>query len=138
MLGSLTWMAPQEKITEFVDDYIAHWPRVQVWPGQYYGLTWNQPAVTYQTTVQELADDLFANAEFRALQLGTWLNRPDVELITAAVEAITPPPYNQDIELLIEAIKLAAQLQRRDGWKSVLLTTGSAAAISLLVAASKN
>jgi hypothetical protein len=138
MLSSLTWMATREKITEFIDGYIADWPRVQVWPGQYYGLTWGQPPMAHQMTSQELAQDLAANAEFRALQLGTWLNRPDVELITAAAEAITPPPYRQDIEVLIEGMKLAAQLQRRDGWNRVAVTAGSAAVMTLLFTGSKS
>lgn len=138
MLSNFTWMAPQEKITEFIDGYTANWPRVQAWPGQYYGLTWGQPAMAHQMTPQELAEDLAANAEFRALQLGTWLNRPDVEVITAAVEAITPPPYRQDIELLIEGMKLAAQLQRRGGWNRAFVTVGSAAVVTLLVTGSKN
>jgi len=138
MLESLTWMAPQENITEFIDGYIAHWPRVQGWPGQYYGLSWDPPAMAHATTPQELAENLAADAEFRTLQLGTWLNRPDVELITAAVEAITPPPYRQDIELLIQGIQLAAQLQRRDGWKSVAFATVSTALVGLLMMSSKN
>lgn len=138
MLSSITWVASQEAITEFIDGYVAHWPRVQAWPGQYYGLTWGQPAMADQMTAQELAEDLIANAEFRALQLGTWLNRPDVELITSAVEAIAPPPYRQDIQLLIEGMKLAAQVQRRDGWNRTLLTAGSAAVMTLLMAGSRN
>src|SRR5450432_1690109 len=97
---SVSWMAPQETITEFLNDFIAHWPRVPSWTGQYYSPSWNQPAMVHQTTPEALAEDLIGNARFRALQLGTWLNRPDVELITAAVQAITPPPYNQDLELL--------------------------------------
>ena len=41
-------------------------------------------------TPADLAQDLLACAEFHALQLGKWLSRPDVEFITAAVDAITP------------------------------------------------
>jgi hypothetical protein len=137
MVSSFTWMASQEAITEFLDSYTAHWPRVPAWPYHYSPPHWQQPAMAYQVTPEALADDLISNAQFRALQLGTWLNRPDAELITAAVQAITPPPYSQDIELLVEALKLAAQAQRRDGWKHVLLTTGTTAGLSLLLAASR-
>jgi hypothetical protein len=63
---------------------------------------------------------------FRALQLGTRLNRPDAELITAAVEAVTPPQYREDIELITEALKLAARAQRGEGIGRALLTSGVA------------
>jgi hypothetical protein len=137
MLSSFTWMASQEVITEFIDNYTANWPRVPAWPHYYNPPHWQQPAMAYQITPETLAEDLIANAQFRALQLGTWLNRPDVELITAAVQAITPPPYSRDIDLLVEALKLAAQAQRRDGRRHALLTTGTAAGLSLLLAAGK-
>jgi hypothetical protein len=137
MVSSFSWMAPQEAITEFLDGYTAHWPRVAAWP-YYNPAYWQQPLMAHQTTPEAIAEELIANAQFRALQLGTWLNRPDVELITAAVQAITPPPYGQDIELLVEALKLAAQAQRRDGWRHVLLTTtGAAAGLGVLLAAGR-
>jgi hypothetical protein len=139
MLENFTWMAPEKAITEFLYKYIAHWPRVQHWPGyQYYGSYRNHDAMAYKTTPQDLAEDLIDNFEFRSLQLGTWLNKPDAQLITAAVEAITPPPYNEDIELLVEGLKLAAQAQRQDGWKRTLLTTGATVGMSMLLAASKD
>jgi hypothetical protein len=39
----------------------------------------------------ELADELLGIAGFRALQLGTWLATPDGEMLTTAVEAVSPP-----------------------------------------------
>ncbi len=135
----ITSTATQEQITRFLDSYIASWPRSPYWPGEWYhGAGWIQPPVASRTTPTELAQDLVANAEFRALQLGTWLNRPDTELITAAVEAITPPPYREDIELITEALKLAARAQRGEGIGRALLTSGAAAGLTLLLAASKS
>ncbi len=135
----ITSTATQEQITWFLDSYIAGWPRSPYWPGQWYGAGWIQPPVASRTTPAELAQDLLANAEFRALQLGTWLNRPDAELITAAVEAITPPPYREDIELITEALKLAARAQRGEGIGRAFLTSGAAAGLTtLLIAASKS
>ena len=135
----LTSTATPEQITQFLDSYISHWPRDPYWPwARYYGIGWTQPPIAHSTTPGEVARDLLANAEFRALQLGTWLNTPDGELITAAVEAITPPPYREDIELLAEALKLAAQAQRGEGIGRAILTTGAAAGLTLLVAASRN
>ena len=52
----------------------------------------------------QIADALLADAEFRALRLGTWLSTPSGELLAAAVTALTPPPFQQDIDLLIAAL----------------------------------
>src|SRR5258706_9148420 len=135
----ITSTATQEQITRFLDSYIASWPRSPFgWGEWYHGAGWIQPPVASHTTPTELAQDLVANAEFRALQLGTWLNRPDTELITAAVEAITPPPYREDIELITEALKLAARAQRGEGIWRALLTSGAAAGLTLLIAASQS
>jgi hypothetical protein len=72
------------------------------------------------------------------LQLGTWLNRPDVVLITAAVEAITPAPYSRDVTLLVEALKLAVDAQRGEGQRQALPTTGLLSVVGALTAASRN
>ena len=135
----ITSTATQEQVVQFLDRYVADWPRNPYWPGEwYYGAGWIQPSVASRTTPLELAQDLLADAEFRALQLGTWLNRPDAELITAAVEAITPPPYREDVELITEALKLAARAQRGEGIGRALVTSGAAAGLTLLLAVSKN
>jgi hypothetical protein len=132
-------ISTREQIAQFLDSYISDWPRSPYWPGAWYpGAAWIQPPVASRTTSAELARDLLANAEFRALQLGTWLNKPDAELITAAVGAIAPPPYREDIELLVDALKLAAQAQRGEGIGRAIFTTGAAAGVSILIAASRN
>ncbi len=135
----LTTTATQEHITQFLDRYISDWPRDPYWPWPgHYGVSRLAAPVARSITAGGLARSLTANAEFRALQLGTWLNRPDGELIGAAVVAITPPPYGEDIELLTDALKLAAQAQRSEGIGRALLATGAAAGLTVLVAASRN
>jgi hypothetical protein len=135
----ITSTTTQQQITQFLDSYVAAWPRSPYWPGEwYYSAGWMQPPVASRVTPVELAQDLLANAQFRTLQIGTWLNRPDAELITAAVEAITPPPYREDIELLTEALKLAARTQRGEGIGRALLTSAAATLLTLLMATSKN
>ena len=62
----------------------------------------------------QVADALLADAEFRALKLGTWLNTPSGELVAAAVMALTAAPFKQDIDLLIEGLQLAAQRQQAE------------------------
>src|SRR6266511_1778174 len=80
--------------------------------------------------------ELFADAEFRVLKLATFLNTPDGKVLAAAVEMLTPPLYRQDVELLIEALKLAGKVQheslREAVVKGVLVTAGIAVAAALL------
>ena len=63
-------------------------------------------------TADELAHELLTDAEFEALQLGTWLNTTNGKVISEAVEMVLPPFYRQDAELLVEALQLAANLRR--------------------------
>jgi hypothetical protein len=70
--------------------------------------------MAHQSNPEQVAVNLFTNAEFRTLQLGTWLRTPEGKLVTAAVEALAPPLYREDIELLVEAISLAAKMQQKD------------------------
>ena len=77
-------------------------------------------------------DALLVGAEFRTLRLGTWLNTPSGELNTAAVTALTPPPFQQDIDPLIEALQLAAQRQQAEAQQKIAvgLLRGAALAIA--------
>jgi len=71
-------------------------------------------------SAEELATELLGIAEFRALQLGTWLGTPEGETVTAAVEAVSPPFYRPDVELLVDALKLAAATQQKAGLKRAI------------------
>ncbi len=66
-------------------------------------------------TEDELAQEFLGIAEFRALQLGTWLGTTEGEIITRAVEAVVPVYLRPDIELLVAGLKLAARLQQQEG-----------------------
>jgi hypothetical protein len=90
-------------------------PRVYYSTAYSLASSFRPPVMADMHTSQEIAAHLFANAEFRSLQLGTWLNTPNGQLITAAVEALTPPPYREDIQLLVEAVSLAAKMQQDAG-----------------------
>lgn len=104
-------MATREDIAHFLEPTIQNWPRDPNWQSPFaYRLP--QQAVADQLSAEQLAGQLLEMAGFRALRLGTWLNTPDGELIAAAVESLTPPPYKVDAQLLIEALKLAATKQR--------------------------
>jgi hypothetical protein len=66
-------------------------------------------------TEAELAAELLEMAEFRALQLGSWLGTTEGEVITKAVESVMPPYLQADIALLVAGLRLAAQLQQQKG-----------------------
>jgi hypothetical protein len=74
---------------------------------------------------------LLATAEFRAVGLGTWLGTPDGEFFTAAVEAVNPPFYRQDEELLVNALKLAAKMQSDNQRAAAALAVGASVLLSV-------
>jgi hypothetical protein len=94
----------QRQVTEFLEEHVNLPRRV---PGRAFG--WHPPIE--RPSAAELAAQLFAIAEFRALGLGSWLGTPQGAFFASAVEAVSPPFYRQDEELLVEALKLAAKMQ---------------------------
>jgi hypothetical protein len=63
----------------------------------------------------QVAEELLAESEFKALRLATLLRSPDGELIADAVELILPPVYRSEFELAVEAMQLAADMQYEEG-----------------------
>jgi hypothetical protein len=108
-------MTKQEQIAAFLDAHIG-WPRAVRWAAEdyswLYGYTYWQPS---GPTAEELASELLDMAEFRALQLGTWLGTTDGQIIAQAVEMVAPPFYREDIELLVAALQNAGQRQYQEG-----------------------
>ena len=66
-------------------------------------------------TPEQYAQVLLGDAEFRALQLGTWLGTTDGEVISQAVEQIIPPFYRPEYDLMVNGSTLAASLQSQEG-----------------------
>jgi hypothetical protein len=121
-------VTPQDRITAYLETFIQQWPR--------YGHGWYvQPAMASAYTAAQIADALLSDAEFRALKLGTWLNTPSGELVAAAVTALSPPPYREDVELLIEALQLAAQRQQAEARQKLL--AGGAILAAIIYGASR-
>lgn len=117
---------PEQRITAYLDGFTAEWPRL--------GRTWRGPRTMASAyDAGQIAEALLADAEFRTLRLGTWLNTPSGELLSAAVAALTPPPFPQDVTLLIEALKLAAQRQQDEARQKIAagLLGGAVLAIAL-------
>ena len=104
-------MATREEVGQFLEEFIQDWPRDPTWQAGPFPFR-PQPAMAYQTSAEELAGQMFEMVGFRALRLGSWLNTPDGELMAAAVELLTPPPYEIDAKLLVDVLKIAATKQR--------------------------
>jgi hypothetical protein len=104
--------AARRALTAFLGEFTDGWPRQPVQFGGLYPL--RRPPVAQQFTPEQLAEQLLASTAFRALRLGTWLSTPKGEFIAAAIEALVPPLYQMDIDLLIDAVKLAAKAQQRE------------------------
>ena len=117
--------AARHELTTLLGDFIDGWPRQPASVGGLYPM--RRPPVAQQFTPEQIAEQLLASATFRALRLGTWLSTPKGEFVTTAVEALTPSLYQMDINLLIDAVKLAAQAQQREAREK-------AASIGLVVA----
>ena len=136
-------MTKQEQIATFLDKNITL-PRVPIsyspWGTAY---PWAQ-AYPYvlppRPTVEGVANELLGIAEFKALQLGTWLGTTDGTVIAQAVESVTPPFYRQDVELLVAALQQAATIQQQEGQqvagRFALGAIGVAGAIALAIATS--
>lgn len=129
-------MATQQELTAYLDRTLRNnrWPRADG-----YSFILVDP-VARQFTAEQLAEQLLQDAEFRALQLGTWLQTPDGELIERAVLSLTPQPLREDITLLADALKLAAKAQREQGVRKAIdvggvIVLGSAAVAGLVYTA---
>ena len=121
-------MPDEEAIAEFLRTSVPFTqPLPSVW---WYGasspISWHP-----LPTPQELARHWLDNTEIRTLQLGTWLRTTDGQIIVAAVESVLAPGYQQEFELLVDALQLAAEAQYQEG----ILKVGSVALVALCVAA---
>jgi hypothetical protein len=123
-------MTTPEQLAEFLSRRL-DWSRMafQTWPSGW--STHPSPWPRTRPTPEQLAKELFADAEFRALKLGSWLGTPDGKLFAEAIEMVTPLPYRTDVELLLAALTLVARAQQRERVKAV----GAIALAGLVVVA---
>lgn len=104
-------MTSKEEIAKFANEYFAQFPRCGV-------IRMAQDPMSFsrqRPSKERLAEDLLKNAQFRVLQLGTWLGTPDGQLIIDAVELVTPQFFGEDVALISDALILASQAQQRQG-----------------------
>ena len=130
--------APVGTTTQALAEYLAActraWPRQpQRQPFGYCYPGYPHATVASQHTASEVAQWLLADAGFKALRLGNWLSTPDGTLVMAAIEMLAPAPYTQDIELLAEALQLAARQQQADARAKIAaaIALGGVAALAI-------
>jgi hypothetical protein len=119
------------RLAEYLVGFTADWPRHEPFPYHYNA----PPAMATVHTPESLAGQLFADAQFQALKLGTFLNTPDGQLLAEAVGMLTPLRYQQDIELLVAALQLAADRQHQAARDTVVKGVLVALGIGALAAA---
>jgi hypothetical protein len=121
-----------KRLATYLATFTSNWPRQNQYP-LYLG---RQPSMASHYTATQITKLLLADAEFKALKLGTFLNTPDGRLLAAAVESLTPPPYHEDVQLLVEALQLAAKAQQDEArdvlLKGLLLVAGVGVAAAVL------
>ena len=93
----------QQALTAYLAAFTTQWARPQAWDWNPY----NGPSSS--RNAEQVAADLLADAEFRALRLGTWLSTPEGEFVAAAVTSLMPQLYAADADVLIRALQLAAR-----------------------------
>jgi hypothetical protein len=123
----------QEQLADFIRSRISV-GRIQ--PGADYSYSARYP-VPYNAaalpTFEQIAGELVRNSEFRALQLGTFLNTPTGEFVEEAVALAVPPAFAPEFALLVGALKLAANLQQGEARGNVILTAIGAVVVGVIV-----
>ena len=76
---------------------------------------WNTFDTVQLPTVEQFAAALLQDAEFRSLQLGSWLGTTNGEIIEEAVGMVITPVYVPEYELAVDGLKLAVQIQQQEG-----------------------
>ena len=128
-------MATPQELADFIQRRITvgrvrpgmkHWfvGRYQM-PLPYYGPTLPSAA--------QIAGELIQDGEFRALELGGFLNRPTGKFLEQAVELVVPRALAPEFELLVASLKLAADLQQSQTRSRAFLAVGGTVLIGILV-----
>jgi hypothetical protein len=122
--------APLQRITAYLEKFTGEWPR--------YGRAWyGQRIMASAYTVEQIASALLADPGFRILKLGTWLSTPSRELMTETVVALSSPLYQQDADLLVEALLLAAQRQHEEARQKIAFGLLGATALAIALGSSR-
>lgn len=126
-------MTTQEQIADFIRRRISV-GRVQ--PGSDYRyVPWHPMPYRGDTlpAFEHIAAELARDTEFRALQLGTFLNTPTGEFLEGAVALAVPTAFAPEFTLIVDALKLAAKLQQGEARGNIALMAIGALVMGVLV-----
>ena len=111
-------MTKQEQIASFIEKNF-DWPSASAFFREV-PLPWAQSEFIYASnsqqarpTAEALAVEFLDNSEFLALRLSTLLGTTQGEIVAQAVEMVSPPPFREDVELLVDALQIAAKMQNQ-------------------------
>ena len=127
-------MAHQQEIADYVRRRITLGrvqPGLAYWPaGVVYRLPYRGPALA---PPEQLAVELLHDADFRALQLGQLLNTPTGAFLEEAVALAVPRSLSPEFDLIVTALKLAADLQQRKQRGNLVLIAGGTLLAGLFI-----
>lgn len=127
-------MTKQEQLAQFLDTYITFPRAPSVFATGLSRMSWRSPQPA-RPSADDLAQQLMELAEFRALQLGTWLETPDGQIVAEAIEMVSPPFYRADVELLIDVLEIAAREQQHRERRNVALGVAAFALVAVAIGA---
>jgi len=126
-------LATQEQIADYIRRNIAvgrvH-PGATYWHAMAYRLPYRGPGLP---EADQIAAALVDDAEFRALQVGGFLNTPTGAFVEEAVALAVPPTMTPEFDLIVEALKLAAAVQQGRARRNALVGAAGSAALALVL-----
>ena len=86
----------------------------------------------------EIARDLLDATELAEVRFAGFMGEPDGQLIEAAVKQALPYPYGTEFQLLVDAVKIAADAKQKGEQTRAGLATAAVLLIGLLVIAGRS
>jgi hypothetical protein len=84
-----------------------------------------------QLSAEDIAAEFAAEVDFGTIRLAGWMQTPDGALITQIVERVLPFPYNYGVDVLAEAVSIAAR-QRTERQRGLTLVGGIGLAVAVV------
>jgi hypothetical protein len=79
---------------------------------------WLEAVARQLPPLEQFRRELLEDAEFQALNLGSWLGTTDGQIIADAVSTVIPPVYGPAYQLAVKGLTLAAEDQAQEGRKT--------------------
>jgi hypothetical protein len=79
---------------------------------------WLEAIARQLPPLERFRRELLEDAEFQALNLGSWLGTTDGQIIADAVGTVIPPAYGPAYQLAVKGLTLAAEDEAKEGRKT--------------------